>query len=256
MTQQNSDDEHELVEPTPLQWKMYERQVRDMLDAMDANAEAQHNVYMNGDLSRTPRQVDVKVTGTIAGQQITIAVECKRYARPLGIGAVDQFAGKLLDLGVERGVLFALNGLTKPARERAKGAKVPKIEVGDLIVGPDHLEIDIERLFTGVGDCPNENCYTGDVLWEWWQSDNSDRLRAGSCNMCGTWGVECPECEEIITFFWGESPCICGATASLIYDRKGIEVERIAFTTPENDERIFTPTHEFAGGDQCDNELD
>jgi hypothetical protein len=99
---------------------------------------------------------------------------------------VDQFAGKLLDLGVDRGVLFALNGLTQPARNRAKGAKVPRIEVGDLVVGPEHLEVDVNRLFTGFGDCPNENCYTGDIIWNWWRSDGIDRMRAGSCGTCGT----------------------------------------------------------------------
>lgn len=241
MTQQDSDDEHELADPTPQQWKIYERQVRDVLDKMDPGADAQHNVYMTGDLSGTPRQVDVKVTGTIAGEQFTIAVECKRYARPLGIGAIDQFAGKLLDLNVDRGVLFALNGLTAPARERAKGARVPKIAVGDLVIGPEHLEIDIDRLFTGFGDCPNENCYTGDIYWQEWQSDSSDQLHAGSCNTCGTWAVECPECDEIVTFFWNDSSCFCGAVLSLLYDRKGIEVEQISVTSDDNGERIYTP---------------
>jgi hypothetical protein len=41
--------------------------------------------------------------GTVVGLEISVAAECKRYARAIGIGAVDQFVGKLLDLGAERG---------------------------------------------------------------------------------------------------------------------------------------------------------
>jgi Restriction endonuclease len=241
VTHQDSDDEHEVVDPTPLQWKMYERQVCNMLDALDPGADVQHDVHITGDLSGTPRQVDIKVTGTLAGQQITIAVECKRYSRPIGIGTVDEFAGKLLDLNVDRGVLFALNGLTEPARKRAKGARNPKIEVGDLIIGPLHLDVDIDRLFKGFGDCPNENCYTGDIYWRAWHSDHSDQLRAGACSTCGTWAVECPECEEIVGFYWDESICICNAKLSIVRDYESNDIEEISVTSDEKSERIYSP---------------
>jgi Restriction endonuclease len=241
VTQQDSDDEHEVADPTPPQWKLYERQVRDMLDELDAGADVQHDVCVTGDLSGTPRQVDIKVTGTLAGQEITIAVECKRYARPLGIGTVDEFAGKLLDLNVDRGILFALNGLTEPARKRAKGARNPKIAVGDLIIGPQHLEADIGRLFKGFGDCPNENCYTGDIYWRAWHSDRTDELRAGACSTCGTWAVECPECEEIVSFYWDESICICNAKLSIARDYESNDIEEISVTSDEKGEQIYSP---------------
>jgi hypothetical protein len=68
------------------------------------------------------------VRGTMGGQSLTIAVECKRYARRLGIGAVDELAGKLLDIDVDRGVLYALSGLTQPAMDRAAGSRTPNPE--------------------------------------------------------------------------------------------------------------------------------
>lgn len=222
----DSDNEHELAAATSEQWRVYEEEVESLLSSLDPGATVERDVRVRGDLSGTPRQVDVLVTGNIAAQPLTVAVECKHYARALGIGAIDEFAGKLLDLGVERGVLFALNGLTEPAHKRAEGSKVPRIAVSDLLVGPLHIELDTEFLLRGFGGCPNENCYTGDIGWRWWLS-NDDRLRAGQCTTCGTWAVECPECGEIQDFVWDEVPCCEGITFSLVYDRKHTDVEEI-----------------------------
>jgi hypothetical protein len=226
MSTSDTDAEHELSSPTPAQWRQFETQVQKMLSALDPMASVEHDVSVPGDLSGTLRQVDVMIKGTVADQTITIAVECKRYARPLGIGAVDEFAGKLLDVGADRGVLFALNGLTDPAVRRARGAKVPRIEVGDFVEGPAHVEVNIDRLFTGLGDCPNDNCYTGDISWYRWRSDTG-QMRSGACDNCGTWAAECPECGEIVDFFSNDADCGCGAVIRLGYDRKGVSVEEI-----------------------------
>lgn len=206
---------------------------------------------MPGRLSGTGRQVDVLVSGVVAGERIVIAVECKRYAKKLGIGSVDEFAGKLLDIGVDRGMLFGLNGLTEPARKRADGARQPRISIGDLVTTEDHVAPDLSRLLAPkFGDCPNENCITGDVRWQWWNSENGS-IRAGECDTCGSWAVECPECGEVIDFFTDESPCYsCGTvTATLVNDSDSIGPAEIVVSR-NTEMETFRPTSKAAPRDE------
>lgn len=231
MTTSDSDNDREL-EPMPAaKWRQYEAEVAKIAAELDDSAVVQHNVTLPGLLSRTPRQVDVLITGQIVGEEFRIAVECKRYANPVGIGTVDEFAGKLLDLGLDRGVLMAANGLTAPAEKRAFGAAAPRITFGSLTRTPAMPESEIARLFTGLGDCPNGNCYTGDVVWHEWPNAFGE-IRGGSCGTCGTWAAECPKCGEVVAFVNTTEECYCGTILSLDYERKGSEVEGITSTRP------------------------
>jgi hypothetical protein len=220
----DSDNDPTRVEPTPVQWRLFEAEVAKIQAELDPDSTVDTDVRREGVLSKQQRQIDVLVRGTTGGQEFRIAVECKCYAKRLGIGAVDEFAGKLLDIGADRGVLYALNGLTKPARDRAKGSLPPRIAISDLLESDEHVEPDLEYLFGSLADCPNENCM-GEIQWTWWESTKG-RLRAGTCYVCGSWAAECPTCGEV------ESPegaaCYsCETNISLDWDRKGTEVESI-----------------------------
>ena len=165
-----SDAEHETIEPSEPQWRQFEHNVASLTQQLDAGAEVTHNYSCEGRVSGRPRQVDVFVTGTIADNEMNIAIECKRWTRRLGIGGVDEFAGKLIDLGVERGVLYSLSGFTAWADDRAKGAVQPRIELRDLAPTapePPPWQPGLPE-FTGFGDCPNTNCYNGDIRWDAW----------------------------------------------------------------------------------------
>lgn len=108
-------------------WRSYERSVRDLLAAIDPGAQVRHNVHVPGLRSGVLRQVDVFATGTIVGVQMTVAVECKRFSRPVDITIVDQVVGKLLDIGADIGFLFSYAGFTTGAATRADGAFSPRI---------------------------------------------------------------------------------------------------------------------------------
>jgi Restriction endonuclease len=115
-----------MVKNDPL-WRIYEQAVSSLLAAMDSNADVAHNAMVLGRLSGESRQVDVLARGTVIGLEINVAVECKRYNRAIGIGIIDQFVGKLLDLGAERGVLYAYSGFTEAAVRRAIGSSSPSV---------------------------------------------------------------------------------------------------------------------------------
>ena len=108
-------------------WQAYEEQVAELVAALDNNAEVVHNKKVEARLSKAVRQVDVWVRGKIIGQELIIVIECKFTSRPLDIGVVDEFVGKLLDLGADRGVLYSASGMTPNAVWRAMMATNPSI---------------------------------------------------------------------------------------------------------------------------------
>lgn len=112
--------------PNPL-WQRYEQSVRTMLSTLDPAAKVTHNEHVTGCLSGKKRQIDVLATGTVVGQEMTVAVECKRHGRPVNIQLVDQFIGKLLDIGAERGILYSFGGFTSSAVSRAIGSSNPHV---------------------------------------------------------------------------------------------------------------------------------
>ena len=110
-----------------LLWERFERQVHQLLAALDESAVVQHNQKVPGRLSMTQRQIDVWVRGHVVGLEITVAVECKRHNRVIDVGVLDQFVGKLLDIGADRGIIYSYSGFTDAAVMRAIGASNPSI---------------------------------------------------------------------------------------------------------------------------------
>ncbi|MES4908429.1 MULTISPECIES: restriction endonuclease [unclassified Streptomyces] len=110
-------------------WQRYELSVHEMLKALDPGATVVHNEHVNGRLSGAKRQIDVLATGKVVGLEIKVAVECKRLRRPANIEVVDQFIGKVLDIGADRGVLYSYSGFSDNAVSRAKGSSNPSIVV-------------------------------------------------------------------------------------------------------------------------------
>ena len=164
-----------LTEP---QWRRFELDVAALTAKMDPAAVVQHDQTAIRRVSGRRRQVDVLVSGFIGGCPLSVAIECKSSPKPLEISAVDEFAGKLIDLGVDRGVLYTAGRHTTGAQARAAGATQPKIELRHLSPElPDPpWRSGLPELFTGFGDCPNDNCYTGDISWRPWpQTRRSDR---------------------------------------------------------------------------------
>lgn len=214
----STDDEHEIAPKSDPAWARYEKDVLGILDEID-DSTLSHNEKLTGKLSGTGRQIDVLIEGSVAGSPITIVVECKHYAKPLGIGKIDEFAGKLADLQAERGILYALNGLTGPARARADGA-YPSIDVRELAPTSPPPRPWSEYISDAIklGDCANPNCIGGDVSWADWPQPDGSIVRAGACWACGTHAVEC-DCGEISSFFTDSETCaVCGACYELERD--------------------------------------
>lgn len=150
-------------------WQRYELSVREMLKALDPDAKVIHDEHVTGRLSGAQRQVDVLVTGKLVGLDITVAVECKRHRRPSTIEVVDQFIGKVLDLGADRGILYSYSGFTSNAVSRAIGSSSPSI----MVIALDTPGIVVGRQAPG---------FPGDLLAQdqapqWVEEMNEDAFR-------------------------------------------------------------------------------
>ncbi len=111
-----------------------------------------------------------------------------------------------------------------------RGALQPRIELRQIAeehpTAPDWAEGLPE--FTGFGDCPNDNCYTGDVSWRSWPQSTGSVVEAGSCEHCGTWAVRCPECGSETGFFSDDVDCEgCERRFALVMGHKAVDYEDV-----------------------------
>lgn len=160
-----------------------------------------------------------------------MVIECKQYRRKLGIGKIDEFVGKLIDLGCGHGILYATSGVTEPARLRASGSLNPRVtlrDMSDLPLYADPSQISADALenvldehavdFSGLveeavlGNCQANNCWYGDV-----QFGPVDGIFVGQCDSCGQLHVMCNCCDEISEMDWSSGACfVCGAAYNVI----------------------------------------
>ena len=134
--------------------------------------------------SGVPRQIDVWVTGSVAGCEIRIAIECKFHKHKVDINLIDSFIGMLQDVGAHKGVFITTTGFTAGAEGRAKAA--------DISLKIMTLESALE---TDWGEFLRDGCQTlmgcwGSINWEY----SGGGTRMGSCDSCGQFHISCGEC--------------------------------------------------------------
>lgn len=82
--------------------------------------------------SGQPRQVDVAIRTLVNGAYpILIVVECKDYARRVGIDKVDELIGKIDDVQAVAGILVSNSGFTEDAQRRA--AQDVRIQLASVV---------------------------------------------------------------------------------------------------------------------------
>ncbi|MEV5527832.1 restriction endonuclease [Streptomyces prunicolor] len=135
-------------------WRAYEKQIAQLLTALDQNSSVRHNVSITGGISGVSRQIDALAEGAIAGQKMRVVAEAKCHTRKVTIEMIDGFVGKLLDLGAERGIFYSAAGFTDGAIKRADNARNPNVGLVHL---PPTLspEIRYESVFVAQGTLAN-----------------------------------------------------------------------------------------------------
>ena len=101
-------------------WRDLEQLVAKIQRSLAPTASVEHNVNVMGVESETERQIDVLVKQRIGQYEMTIAIDCKDYKRPVDVKGVEEFAGMVRDIRANKGVLVCPAGFTASAKKTAK----------------------------------------------------------------------------------------------------------------------------------------
>jgi tetratricopeptide (TPR) repeat protein len=91
------------------------------------------------------REIDVMLTGQVAGYEVRIPFSCKNEALPIKPSLIDEFIGTLDDVGIpcEHGIFVCVNGYTKGALDRAKAKGIKTLILQGLT--KDRLTSEISK---------------------------------------------------------------------------------------------------------------
>ncbi|TDB38066.1 MAG: restriction endonuclease [Actinobacteria bacterium] len=131
------------------EWKLVEHIVAALFDDPDVSVAS--NVRLRSVRRRTSkrngRDIDVLITGSVAGQRIYVPVECKHRRRKVGSPEIDAFIGKLLDVGLptQHSILVSTSGFTRTGAERAR-----EVGMRALVLTGANLDHTRERILEAV----------------------------------------------------------------------------------------------------------
>ena len=86
------------------------------------------------DGSGRTREIDVLLTSQVAGYPVQVAIECKNEKTSVGIEVIDEFIGKLQDVGIpiQLGIFVSASGYKRGAIFRAKKAGIKPLVLKDI----------------------------------------------------------------------------------------------------------------------------
>jgi tetratricopeptide (TPR) repeat protein len=93
------------------------------------------------------REIDVLITGNVAGYPVRLAFSCKNERLPIKPSLIDEFFGMLDDVGIppEHGIFVCVNGYTSGALSRAKDKGIKTLMLKGLT--KDRLASEIAKAF-------------------------------------------------------------------------------------------------------------
>jgi hypothetical protein len=109
------------------------------------NVEVERNVFLfTQDGSGRTREIDVLLSGQVAGYPVHVAIECKNEDKPTGVGQIDEFVGKLEDVGIptQLGIFVTASRYTSDATLRAEEAGITPLVLKDVTEELSHSVVE------------------------------------------------------------------------------------------------------------------
>jgi hypothetical protein len=100
-----------------------------------SGVQIERNVFLPTlDGSKRTREIDVLMTSQVAGFSIKMALECKNENETTGVEKVDEFIGKLQDVGIppQLGIFVSASRFTSGAIKRAKSVGIRTLLLQDV----------------------------------------------------------------------------------------------------------------------------
>lgn len=101
------------------QWREFEVLVAKIQKELAADSLVTHDDKIMGRKSKRMRQIDVSIRSKIGQFDVLIIIDCKDYAEPVDVKAVEEFIGLVDDVGAQQAAIVAAKGFTETAKTRA-----------------------------------------------------------------------------------------------------------------------------------------
>jgi hypothetical protein len=119
----------------------YQEIVGAVAQALDPGASVKVGQWIEGPDGR--RDLDVEVRGTVDGSPYFVLIECKDWARPVGIDVMDNLDSKRKDLNADRAIVYSNSGYTAPALRKATRVGIETASA--LKAGDSRIKVMIEK---------------------------------------------------------------------------------------------------------------
>lgn len=174
-------------------WRIYERCVAAFIHEGHSSIDTTvlPNVSLTGQVSGKKRQIDVLIENRWQGGATSrIIVDAKKRSRPVDIGDIEAFEGRMRDCRAARGVIVCTSGWTDGARRRADNAiTITLLEFEEAV---DEYDWNYDEC---LGPCETN---LGGVLWGEWIPTGIGHswiiLQLGKCDGCHSFHVWCQDC--------------------------------------------------------------
>jgi len=101
------------------QWREFEVLVAKIQKELAVDSLVIHDDKIMGRKSKRMRQIDVSIRSKIGQFDVLIIIDCKDYAKPVDVKAVEEFMGLVDDVGAQQAAIVAAKGFTEAAKTRA-----------------------------------------------------------------------------------------------------------------------------------------
>lgn len=102
-----------------MNWRNYEHYIYYTFRDKFPESNIVFDKKIKGIISGRSRQIDLFIEGKIAGENMTIIVDCKYFGKKIDIKIVESFLGFVKDVKGNRGILITNKGFTQSAYNRA-----------------------------------------------------------------------------------------------------------------------------------------
>jgi hypothetical protein len=102
-----------------MEWKNYEHYIYYTYKEKYPTSKIEFDKKIRGVISGRVRQVDLFIEGEVAGEKLTLIIDCKYFNKKIDIKLVESFLGFVKDVKGNRGILITNKGFTKSAFNRA-----------------------------------------------------------------------------------------------------------------------------------------
>jgi hypothetical protein len=219
-------------------WKEYEKLVCEAIKRENPDLVIERDIKLHGHISETKRQIDIAARGKIAGHDVFVVIDCKKYSSKLDVNDVGSFITFLNDVGADIGILVTERGFSESAKTLAKKSRV-KLEIKTL----EELS-KYKVAFDYCEECdPGEDHFPGVIHWTGFEglSGDEDKINeAGHCDWCGSLHLRCQECNSITgipeALYQEDIECLggCGTIFRMDLDYAGHGMNDFILTVKDN----------------------